>query len=87
MYEQAEDMHRQTLKLGEQVLGREHPEALTSMNNLAIVLSEQGKYEQAEEVRRRSAMALRVLALDNDECCYTRRLSCGRTTNCHEQNS
>jgi Tetratricopeptide repeat len=53
MYEQAEDMHRQTVKLREKVLGREHPETLTSMNNLALVLSEQGEYEQAKKVRRR----------------------------------
>jgi len=29
-------------------LGGEHPDTLTSMNNLAAVLSDQGKYEQAE---------------------------------------
>ena len=34
------------------VLGKEHPDTLTSMNNLALVLSQQGKYEQAEEMQR-----------------------------------
>jgi hypothetical protein len=34
------------------VLGKEHPGTLTSMNNLAGVLREQGKYEQAEEMHR-----------------------------------
>jgi tetratricopeptide (TPR) repeat protein len=49
-YEQAEEMHRQALRLRETVLGKEHPSTLTSMNNLASVLSDQGKYEQAEEM-------------------------------------
>jgi len=33
------------------VLGKEHPSKLTSMNNLALVLSDQGKYEQALRLR------------------------------------
>jgi tetratricopeptide (TPR) repeat protein len=51
-YEQAEEMHRQALRLRETVLGKEHPYTLASMNNLANVLSDQGKYEQAEEMYR-----------------------------------
>jgi hypothetical protein len=35
------------------VLGKEDPDTLISMNNLALVLSDQGKYEQAEEMLRR----------------------------------
>jgi hypothetical protein len=38
-YEQAEEMHRQILALRETVLGIEHPDTLTSMNNPAQVLS------------------------------------------------
>jgi tetratricopeptide (TPR) repeat protein len=49
-YEQAEEMHRQALKLSETVLGKEHPTTLTSMNNLATMLRDQGKNEQAEEM-------------------------------------
>jgi hypothetical protein len=37
-YEAAEAINRQTLALKETVLGREHPETLTSINNLAGVL-------------------------------------------------
>jgi tetratricopeptide (TPR) repeat protein len=33
-------------------VGTEHPSTLTSMDNLATVLSEQGKYEQAEKMHR-----------------------------------
>ena len=35
-YEQAEGMHRRALGLRETVLGKEHPDTLASMNNLAL---------------------------------------------------
>jgi tetratricopeptide (TPR) repeat protein len=35
-------------------LGKEHPETLTSVNNLASVLQNQGKYEEAEPTNRRA---------------------------------
>ena len=53
-YEQAEEIHRQGLRLFETVMGKEHPDTLASMNNLAVVLGHQGKYEQAEEMHRRT---------------------------------
>jgi tetratricopeptide (TPR) repeat protein len=59
-YEQAEEIHRQTLRLHEKVLGKEHPDTLPSMNNLAEVLREQGKYEQAEEMHRETLRLKRV---------------------------
>lgn len=37
-YKEAEQMHREQLELCKKVLGREHPSALGSMNNLALVL-------------------------------------------------
>ena len=49
-----EEIHRQVLGLTETVLDKEHPDTLTSMNNLATVLSDQGKYEQAEETHRQA---------------------------------
>jgi Tetratricopeptide repeat len=44
-YEQAEEMHRQALRLRETVLGKEHSNTLMSMNNLALMLNDLGKYE------------------------------------------
>ena len=38
----------------EKLLGVEHPDTLTSVNNLASVLRDQGKYEAAEEMNRRA---------------------------------
>ncbi|KAI0815407.1 Tetratricopeptide repeat-domain-containing protein [Xylaria sp. FL0064] len=53
-YDEAETMHRQTLELREEVLGREHPSTLDSMNNLALVLNSQGKYNEAETIHRQT---------------------------------
>lgn len=53
-YDEAEEMHRQTLELSEKVLGQEHPSTLDSMNNLALVLDNQGKYNEAEEIHRQT---------------------------------
>jgi hypothetical protein len=39
---------------GETVLGKEHPDTLTIMSNLANVLGDQGKYEEAEEMHRQA---------------------------------
>ncbi|KAK4680131.1 hypothetical protein QC764_0041900 [Podospora pseudoanserina] len=53
-YKEAEQMHRQTLQLREKVLGKEHPDTLTSMSNLASVLVSQGKYEEADQMNRQT---------------------------------
>ncbi|KAK4182065.1 kinesin light chain 3, partial [Podospora australis] len=53
------------LGLMKTVLGEEHPEALTSMNNLALVLNDQGKYEEAKQTQRQ-AFELRQRMLGSD---------------------
>ena len=45
-------MHRQALGLSETVLGKEHPDILMSMSNLANILSDQVRYEQVEEIHQ-----------------------------------
>ncbi|KAK1838138.1 TPR domain protein (kinesin light chain) [Colletotrichum chrysophilum] len=47
-------MNRQALDGCEKVLGKEHPNTLTSVNNLASVLQYQGKYEEAEQMNRQA---------------------------------
>ncbi|KAI1445141.1 Tetratricopeptide repeat-domain-containing protein [Annulohypoxylon stygium] len=65
-YEEAEQMHRQTLELSERVLGKENPDTLDSMNNLALVLDSQGKYEEAEQMHRQTLeLRERVLGREN----------------------
>ncbi len=43
-------MHQQTLELKQRVLRPEHPGTLTSMSHLAVALSSQGKYIEAEQM-------------------------------------
>lgn len=45
--EGAEEVHQQALRLQETLLGEEHPDTVTSTNNLALVLRDQGKYEHS----------------------------------------
>ena len=44
---QAEALHRRALAGREAHLGANHPETLTSMNNLALLLRQQGKLDEA----------------------------------------
>ncbi|KAK4164715.1 phosphorylase superfamily [Cladorrhinum sp. PSN259] len=53
-YEEAERIYRQALELKEKVLGREHRSTLDSMNNLGLVLQNQGKYEEGEQIHRQA---------------------------------
>ncbi|OQD94930.1 hypothetical protein PENSOL_c023G10428 [Penicillium solitum] len=56
-YEEAEAMHRRALEGYKKVLGREHPDTLTSVDKLGLVLSRQGKFEEAEALHRRALEA------------------------------
>jgi tetratricopeptide (TPR) repeat protein len=53
-YASAETSDRKATTLKEEVLGPEHPDTLTSMSNLAWMLSSQGKYEEAEAMNRQT---------------------------------
>jgi hypothetical protein len=50
-YDEAEQMHRQTLELRRKVSGPEHPHTLTSMGNLGSTLTSQGKYDESRKYR------------------------------------
>jgi tetratricopeptide (TPR) repeat protein len=47
------------------VLGPDHPEVATSLNNLAVLYKRQGKYEDAEPLYKR-ALRIREKALGPD---------------------
>ena len=47
--QEAENMHRQALHFDEKVLGNTHVDTLTSMHNLALILHDQGKSEEASK--------------------------------------
>ncbi|KAI7759632.1 hypothetical protein LZL87_014155 [Fusarium oxysporum] len=51
-YNTAEEVVRMSVEAREKVLGKEHPDTLSSMNNLALALQGQGKYEEAEKRHR-----------------------------------
>lgn len=61
----SQEMYQQELELNEKVLGKENPLTLTSMNNLALALSNQGKYDEAEPIYRQT-LALREKVLGKE---------------------
>jgi hypothetical protein len=53
-YTTAESFLRLSLEIREKILGREHPDTLTSVSHLGSVLSSQGKYDEAEAMQRQA---------------------------------
>lgn len=49
-----EIMHRLDLQKAERLLGPEHPDTLSSISNLAVVMRTPGDFEQAEAIYRRA---------------------------------
>ena len=47
-YEEAEPLYIQALDMRKKLLGEEHPDVATSLNNLAGLYFSQGRYEEAE---------------------------------------
>ena len=47
-WKEAKTLLMQVMEFRKKVLGAEHPQTLTSMNNLAVLFDSQGKYEAAE---------------------------------------
>src|SRR5450755_2576671 len=62
LYGQAEPLFQSALAIREKVLGPEHPDTATSLNNLAWLYREQGQHEQAEPLYQR-ALAIREKVL------------------------
>jgi len=54
---------QKALELAERQLGPEHPDVATSLNNLAELYREQGRYAQAEPLQKR-ALAI----VDTTQC-------------------
>jgi Tfp pilus assembly protein PilF len=57
----------------EKILGPEHPDTMTSMNNLGVALGQQGRYHEAS-VLLQEALALRekILGLNHPDTVTTR---------------
>ena len=54
---EAEPLYRRALEARERVLGKEHPDTLISVNNLAGLYQAQGRYGEAEPLYRRALEA------------------------------
>jgi tetratricopeptide (TPR) repeat protein len=71
-YAEAEQMERQLLELQRRVLGREHPNTLTTTGNLAISLSSLGRHAEAERMQRELLrVQLRVLGAEHRDTLST----------------
>ncbi|KAF2494969.1 hypothetical protein BU16DRAFT_590237 [Lophium mytilinum] len=57
-FKAAELAHRQLLEHKENMFGKDHPDTLTSMNNLAHSLQNQGKFKEAEKMIRETLAGL-----------------------------
>ena len=67
-------MEREVLEVRKRVLGPEHTDTLTTSDNLAISLSEQGKYAEAEQMQREvHAVQKRVLGAKHPHTLMTAR--------------
>ena len=64
-YADAEDPLELALAIREKVLGPEHPDVATSLNNLASLYGDQGRYAEAEPLYQRS-LAIMEKALGSD---------------------
>jgi tetratricopeptide (TPR) repeat protein len=53
-YQQAKPLYQRALVIREQVVGSQHPDTATSLNDLAILYREQCEYEQAEPLYQRA---------------------------------
>ena len=56
-YEEAEPLFRRGLEARERTLGKDHPDTLSSVDNLAALYHDQGRYEEAEPLFRRGLEA------------------------------
>ncbi|KAH7032570.1 uncharacterized protein B0I36DRAFT_406976 [Microdochium trichocladiopsis] len=77
-------MNRRALDGREKALGKDHPDTLTSVSNLAGVLRHQGKYEEAEAMHRWALDGReKALGKDHPHICTS---ICSLAYLCHKQN-
>ncbi|KAF7118673.1 hypothetical protein CNMCM5793_008211 [Aspergillus hiratsukae] len=67
-YQKSEQKALQALELQEKLLGKEHPQTLRSMNDIAVDLSLQGKHKKAEAMFRQTVeLRRKVLGEDSPD--------------------
>ncbi len=73
-YKTAEAGARESLNIREKLLGQDHPDYATSLNNLGMLYHDMGDYARAEPLYRR-AMDIRKKALGEDQPDYAASLN------------
>ena len=73
-YARAEPLYRQALEICKKVLGENHPDYATSLNNLAVLYHSQGDYARAEPLFRQ-ALEIRKKALGENHPDYATSLN------------
>ena len=58
-YDEAEPLYREALQAQRETLGERHPNTLTSIGNLGMLLQRQYKYDEAEPLLRKALQACR----------------------------
>ncbi|NEQ86641.1 MAG: CHAT domain-containing protein, partial [Moorea sp. SIO2I5] len=67
-YGEAEPLYRQALALRKKLLGQDHPDVATSLNNLALLYLSQGRYGEAEPLYRQAlALTKKLLGQDHPD--------------------
>ena len=56
-HQEAESLDSRTFEARERILGAEHPDTLSSMNNLAVSLESTGRHQEAEDLYRKALQA------------------------------
>ena len=68
LYPRAQALQQQSMEIRQRVLGPEHPDTLTSMNDLALDLDDSGHYAEAEKLEREALdISRRVLGLEHPD--------------------
>src|SRR6266849_5592405 len=68
LYPRAQALQQQSMEIRQRVLGPEHPDTLTSMNDLALDLDDSGHYAEAEKLEREALdISRRVLGPEHPD--------------------
>ncbi|NES22511.1 MAG: CHAT domain-containing protein, partial [Symploca sp. SIO3E6] len=71
-YSEVESLYRQALQMRQRLLGEEHPDVASSLNNLAFLYSSQGRYSEAEPLYRQALeMKQRLLGDEHPDVAYS----------------
>jgi tetratricopeptide (TPR) repeat protein len=73
LYQKAEDLYRESLKIRTEILVPEHPNIAFSLNNLASILEDRGKYDEAEKLFL-EALDIKTNSLPEEHPSVTRSL-------------